>query len=151
MKLFATFCALVAFAGLAVAEEKKAAPKFDAEKLVGKWKFTEGMKSGEKVEAKNLEGSDVTITKDSITIEGGGEKHVMKFKIDASKSPVQIDMDGEEGPAKGTKAEGIIAIDGDTIKLAYATNFPGLEGKRPEKFESTKDNKSFYFVMKLAN
>lgn len=150
MKLFGTFCALVAFAGLAIPEEGKGKPKFDASKLVGKWKFTEGMKAGNKVEAKNLEGSDVTITKDSFTIEGGGEKHVMKFKIDATKSPVQIDMEGEEGPSKGTKAEGIIAIDGDTVKLAYGTNIPGFEAKRPEKFESTKDNKAFYFVMKKA-
>jgi uncharacterized protein (TIGR03067 family) len=149
MKLFAAAVALVAVAGFATAEEGKAKPKFDAEKLVGKWKFTEGTKSGAKVDAKNLE-SDVTITKDAFTIEGGGEKHVMKFKIDASKSPVQIDMEGDEGPAKGFKAEGIIAIDGDTIKLAYATSIPGFEGKRPEKFESTKDNKAFLFIMKKA-
>jgi len=150
MKNVVALFALVAFTGFSVSEEKKEAAKFDASKLVGKWKFTEGTKSGTKVDAKNLEGSDVTITKDAFTIEGGGEKHVMKFKIDATKSPVQIDMEGEEGPSKGTKAEGIIAIDGETIKLAYATNIPGFEGKRPEKFESTKDNKAFYFVMKKA-
>lgn len=146
MRLFATLFALVAVSGLAFGEEKA---KFDAAKLVGKWKFTEGTKAGDKVEAKNLE-SDVTFTKDSVTIEGGGEKHVMKFKIDASKSPVQIDFEGEEGPAKGFKAEGIIALDGDTLKLAYSTNIPGFDGKRPEKFESTKDNKSFLFLMKKA-
>ena len=56
-------------------------------------------------------------------------------------------MEGKEGPAAGTKAEGIVALDGDTLKLAYTTNIPEFDGKRPEKFESTKDNKAFYFVM----
>lgn len=146
MKMFATLIAVLAVTGLNLGEEK---PKFDAEKLVGKWKFTEGTKSGEKVEAKSLE-SAVTFTKETVTIEGGGEKHVMKYKIDSTKSPMQIDMEGEEGPAKGFKAEGIISLDGDTMKLAYSTNIPGFDGKRPEKFESTKDGKSFLFVLKKA-
>jgi uncharacterized protein (TIGR03067 family) len=145
MKFFASLFALVAVAGLSVAEEKK----FDVEKLVGKWKFTEGTKAGTKVDAKNLE-SEVTFTKDTVTIKDTTETHVMKFKIDASKSPIQIDMEGDEGPAKGFKAEGIISLDGDTLKLAYSTNIPGFDGKRPEKFESTKDNKAFLFVMKKA-
>lgn len=145
MKLFATLFALVAVSSLAFGEEKK----FDVEKLVGKWKFTEGTKAGEKVDAKNLE-AEVTITKDTLTIKDPSMTHVMKFKIDASKSPIQIDFDGEEGPAKGFKAEGIIALEGDTLKLAYSTNIPGFDGKRPTKFESTKDNKAFLFVMKKA-
>jgi uncharacterized protein (TIGR03067 family) len=145
MKLFATLFAMIAVSSLAFGEEKK----FDAEKLVGKWKFTEGMKSGEKVEAKNLE-SEVTFTKDTLTIKDSTTTHVFKFKIDASKTPVQVDFDGEEGPAKGYKAEGIFSLEGDTLKLAYSTNIPGFDGKRPEKFESTKDNKAFLFVMKKA-
>jgi uncharacterized protein (TIGR03067 family) len=145
MKVFATLFALVAVSGLTFGEEKK----FDAEKLVGKWKFTEGTKAGEKVEAKNLE-SEVTITKDTVTIKDATQTHVMKYKVDASKSPIQIDFEGEEGPAKGFKAEGIISLDGETLKLAYSTNIPGFDGKRPEKFESTKDNKAFLFVMKKA-
>jgi uncharacterized protein (TIGR03067 family) len=145
MKLFATMFALVAVSALVFGEDK---PKFDAEKLVGRWKFTEGTKSGDKVDAKGLEATAVTFTKDTVTLEGGGEKHVMKFKIDATKTPVHVDFEGEEGPSKGFKAEGIMSLDGDILKLAYATNIPGFDGKRPEKFESTKDNKAFLFVMK---
>ena len=29
-------------------------------------------------------------------------------------------------------------------------HIPGMEGKRPAKMESTKENKAFYFVMKKA-
>lgn len=145
MKLFATLFALVAVAGLAGADEKA---KFDAAKLVGKWKFTEGTKSGMKVDEKNL-AAEVTIDKDTITIKGSGdEKHVMAYKIDATKSPAEISLEGKEGPSMGTKGDGIIALDGDTLKLAYTTNIPGFDGKKPTKFESTADNKAFYFVLK---
>jgi uncharacterized protein (TIGR03067 family) len=142
-------CSLFAVAAISLFVSAEDKPKFDASKIEGKWKFTEGTKAGAKVEAKNLE-SEVTITKDSFTIKGGGETHVMSFKIDATKSPIQIDMEGKEGASAGTKAEGIIELDGDTIKLAYGTNIPGFEAKRPGKFESTADNKAFYFVMKRA-
>ena len=143
MKLLGTLFALVAVAGLVSAEEKK----FDAAKLEGKWKITEGLKSGSKVAEENLK-AEVTITKDTVTIKGGDMTHVMSYKLDTSKSPVQIDMEGKEGPAAGSKAEGIVALDGETLKLAYTTNIPGFDGKRPEKFESAKDSKTFFFVMK---
>jgi uncharacterized protein (TIGR03067 family) len=142
-------CSLFAVAAVCVFVSAEDKPKFDAAKLEGKWKFTAGTKSGNKVDAKALE-SEVTITKDSFTIKGDDGTHVMTFKIDDSKSPMQIDMVGKEGPAKDFKAEGIIELDGDTLKLAYGTNIPGLEGKRPAKFESTADNKALYFVMKRA-
>ena len=144
MKLLGTLFALVAFAGLAAADEKD---KLDASKLVGKWKFTEGTKSGMKVDEKNL-AAEVTIDKDTITIKGGDMTHVMGYKVDATKSPAEITMEGKEGPAMGSKADGIIALDGDTLKLAYTTNIPMFDGKKPTKFESAKDDKAFYFVLK---
>lgn len=147
MKRFIPVLAVCLVVGFGGAEEKK--EKLDAAALVGRWKITEGSKGGEKSDAKTISG-DVTINKETITIEGGGDKHVMKYKIDASKSPAHIDMVGEEGPAKDIKAEGIISIDGDTIKLAYVPNIPGFDAKRPEKFESTKENKAFLFTMKKA-
>ena len=143
MKVLGTLFALVAVAGLSSAEEKK----FDASKLEGKWKITEGMKNGEKVKDDNLK-ADIIITKDTVTIKAPDMTHVMSYKLDTSKSPVHIDMEGKEGPAAGTKGEGIIEVDGDTLKLAYTTNIPGFDGKRPEKFDAPKDSKAFYFVMK---
>jgi uncharacterized protein (TIGR03067 family) len=141
MKLLGTLFALVAVAGLVSAEEKK----FDAAKMEGKWKMTSGTKAGDKLEAKNIEG-EVIIDKEKITIKGADMTHVMAFKLDAAKTPVQIDMEGKEGPASGLKTEGIIALDGDKLTLAYALP----EGKRPEKFESTKDNKAMLIVMERA-
>jgi len=146
MKLFVAAMSFVVFAGFAVAEEKK---KFDPASIQGKWTFTGGTKAGTKVEEASLK-AEVTITKDTITIKDPSEVHVMAFKLDVTKSPIEINMEGKEGPAKGTMGEGIIEIDGDTLKLAYSTNIPGFDGKRPTKFESTKDNKAFLFTLKKA-
>ena len=146
MKLFVAALSFVVFAGFGLAEEKK---KFDPASIQGKWKFTEGTKFGTKVDEQNLK-SDVTITKDTITIKAADETHVMSFKLDATKSPIEINLEGKEGASKGATAEGIIEVDGDTLKLAYSTSIAGFDGKRPTKFESTKDGKSFFFVLKKA-
>jgi len=146
MKLFVAAISLVIFAGFAVAEEKK---KFDPASIQGKWIFTGGTKLGTKVEEASLK-AEVTITKDTIMIKSPDETHVMAFKLDTTKSPIEINLEGKKGPAEGATAEGIIEIDGDTLKLAYSTSFAGFDGKRPTKFESTKEGKSFYFMLKKA-
>jgi uncharacterized protein (TIGR03067 family) len=145
MTRFVSAVALVVCAGFAAAEDKK----FDASKLEGKWTITAGTKEGTKLDAKNLEG-EVTIAKDTITIKAPDMTHVMGYTVDGTKSPVTIDMVGKEGPAKDLKAEGIIEVKGEEIHLAYVAQIPGMEGKRPTKMESTKDNKALYFVLKKA-
>jgi uncharacterized protein (TIGR03067 family) len=52
------------------------------------------------------------------------------FKLDATKTPKQIDLTPDGGKA-GT-IEGIYKIDGDTMTICY----PAPKGKRPEAFES---------------
>lgn len=138
MRVVGTLFALVAVAGLASAEEKK----FDAAKVEGKWKMVAGTKAGTKLEGKTLE-AEVTIDKDKITIKAPDMTHVMAYKLNTGKAPVQIDMEGKEGAATGLKTEGIVSLDGDKLTLAYALP----DGKRPEKFESTKDNNAMLIVM----
>lgn len=143
MKLFASLCAAVLVAAPALGEEKKA--DFDASKLEGKWKMVSGEKFGTKVNEQSLAG-EVTITKDTITIKGGDETHMMKFKLDPKASPVAIDMEGTEGPAKGLKSEGIIELKGDELKLCYGMPME----KRPTTFGTKKGDKNLYFVLKRA-
>ena len=73
------------------------------------------------------------------------DKFVIAFKIDAKQTPAAIDMDIKSGPVNEGKAQGIIALEGEELKLCYTA-----EGKRPARFESTKDNNAFYFVLKRA-
>src|SRR5262245_51885813 len=143
-----TLCALAlalwAVAAVATADDK---PALDAAKLVGDWTYVEGTRAGEKIDKERLAGK-VTIKKDELHIPAGPDmKFIMGYKIDASKSPATIDMDIKDGPVKEGKAVGIIALDGDTLKLCYDP----MGATRPAKFESTKDNGAFFFVLKRAN
>jgi uncharacterized protein (TIGR03067 family) len=142
MRTMSLLAVVLGFAYFAHAEEKKA-PAFDASKIPGEWKITEGLKSGTKVEGKALEGK-ITFTKDTITIKDADATHVMTFTIDAKASPVAITMTGKEGPAKDYVAEGILSLDGDTMKLCYAMPMQ----KRPTAFESKADSGTFYFTLK---
>jgi uncharacterized protein (TIGR03067 family) len=151
MKTVATAC--LALLVLAVAhpfgrgEEKKA--KFDATKLVGTWKYTAGTKSGEKVAQESLAG-EVVFTKDTITLPAGPDmKFVMGYKIVGEGSPAKIDMEIKDGPVKEGKAQGIISIEGEVLNLCYKPDM-GDGAKRPEKFESNKDNGNFLFELKKA-
>jgi uncharacterized protein (TIGR03067 family) len=105
-----------------------------------------GVRAGEKVPKENL-AAKVTFNKDTVLVPAGPDaKFTMAFKIDTKESPATIDMDIKDGPVKEGKALGIIALDGDELRLCYT--FDG--SKRPTKFESTKENKAHYFVLKRA-
>lgn len=144
MNLLKSLIATLVVIALAGADAPK---KFDAAKLEGTWKYTSGAKYGEKVAEDRLAG-DVVITKDTFTMPAGPDmKFVMEYKLDASKTPAHIDFSIKDGPVKEGKAEGIIEINGDELKLCY-----GVVGtaKRPEKFESTAENKAHLFTLKRA-
>ena len=127
-------------------EDKKPAD-FDAKALVGKWTFTEGMKAGEKTEADKLK-EPAEITADKITLKTADATFVFKYTADAKASPVAIDMEILEPDGfKGAKAKGIIAVDGEKLKLAYN---PAPDGARPTDFKSTKDNGNHVYMLKMA-
>jgi len=146
MKTLGSLCLVLFAVSLAAADDAdKKGSAFDPAKLVGTWKYVEGTKAGEKVEMDRLAGK-VTFTKDTVTLPGGPDAtFVMAYKIDAKKSPATIDLDIKDGPVKEGKAEGIIQVAGDELKICYV---PVGVGKRPTKFESTKDNGAFLFVLK---
>jgi uncharacterized protein (TIGR03067 family) len=145
MKTLATLCVALALVALAAADDKA---KLDPGKLVGDWTYVSGVRGGEKVDKERLAGK-VTVTKDTFTLPAGPQdKFVMTYRVDAKAVPAKIDLDIKSGPVNEGKAEGIIAVDGDEMKICYVV--AGLGGKRPEKFESTKENGAFYFVLKRA-
>ncbi len=132
--------------GVSTAEDKKAG--FDATKLVGDWTYVSGTKNGEVVGKAALEGK-VTFTKDTVTVPAGPDaKFLMAYKIDTKASPATIDLNIKDGPVKEGKALGIIALDGDVLKIAYAPDEGGA--KRPTKFESAKDSGVLYFTLKKS-
>jgi uncharacterized protein (TIGR03067 family) len=144
MKTSATLYLALAAALVVAADKDK--PSIDAGKLVGAWNYVKGTKAGEEVPKGNMK-SPVTFEKDKLYVPADkDEKFTMAYKIDATKTPATIDMEIKDGPIKEGKAHGIIALDGDELKLCYVM----ADEKRPTKFESTKDNKAFLFVLKKA-
>ena len=141
---------LALFAVAVVVGEEKKEPAFDPAKLLGDWTYVSGSKAGDAVPKEHLAGK-VTFTKDTITVPAGPDgKFVMAYKIDSKTSPAAIDMVVKEAPvkeAKDTTAIGILVLSGDELKLCYVTTNPA---KRPTKFESTKENMAFNFVLKRA-
>jgi uncharacterized protein (TIGR03067 family) len=145
MKYLASLVSALLVATVVGGEEKKEA-KFDPAKLVGDWTYVSGVKAGEKIGKESL-AAKVTFTKDTITVPAGPDmKFLMAYKIDGKDTPAAINMEIKDGPVKEGKAVGIVSIDGDELKLCYVVE----SDKRPTKFESTKDNKAFYFVLKRA-
>jgi uncharacterized protein (TIGR03067 family) len=129
MKTIAAFAlglGLLASAGLAAGQ------KDEAPKLEGKYKLTGGKKDGTDIGDDSKKG-EYTITADKITIKGQDASFVMGYKLDPKAKPVNIDMEileGVEG-TKGSKAEGIVELKGDALKLAYSIE----KGKRPKNFD----------------
>ncbi len=131
---------LVAVALTGRAEDKKDAPP----KIEGKWTLVSGKKNGSDIDD-NSKKSTYTITKDKITIEGDGAKFVMGYKFDP-KTPMNVDLEILEAPIpdlKGAKAQGIVELKGEELKLAYSTE----KDKRPKDFGGKSD---FLFVFKKA-
>ena len=118
--------------------------KLDPAKLVGTWTYVSGERDGNKVPEDNLKKGTVVITKDTITLKGE-EVYVIKYSLDTKKSPCRISMEITKGPqGEGAKAEGIIALKGDELKLCY----PPMGGDVPKEFSAKKDSKLHLFVLK---
>lgn len=135
--VFTLALGLAACLGLAAnAQDKKDAPKIE-----GTWTLVSGKKMGTDVDDMSKKAKYI-IGKDKITIDGGDGKFVMGYKLDP-KNPMNIDMEILEGPiegVKGMKAQGIIEVKGDDLKLAYSTE----KDMRPKDFAG-KDGNAFTF------
>jgi uncharacterized protein (TIGR03067 family) len=120
--------------------------KFDAAKLVGTWKYVSGVKDGKKLDAADLKDQTVTITKETFTLKSK-DTFVMKYVVDAKNKPIGIKFEITESPfGPGAKAEGIIELKGDELKICYAP----LAGAAPKTFESKEGSKYHLFVLKRA-
>jgi uncharacterized protein (TIGR03067 family) len=119
--------------------------KLDPAGLPGTWTFVSGEKDGKKIDAKDLEKGAVEISKDAITLKTPEGKFVFKYQLDATKDPCRIKMEITEGPqGQGSKSEGIIALQGDELKLCY----PAMGGGTPSEFATKEGSGLHLFVLK---
>jgi len=121
--------ALALAASLAAAQGPSG--KKDGKSLEGRYVITSVEKNGEKAPDRKVKDVTVLITKDAIISTDKEKKHLYgaNYTLDTGKTPWRIMMVGTT-PKKGDKAAGIVALEGDTLKLCYA--LPG--GAVPTKF-----------------
>jgi uncharacterized protein (TIGR03067 family) len=103
--------------------------KSDRELIQGTWLAVSGERNGEKLNEFQLKNWEAMVFKDDTFTREGGEKKEGTFKLNAEKSPKQIDLMVD---VKGQDVtwEGIYELKGDKLKLALAPN-------RPAEFDST--------------
>jgi uncharacterized protein (TIGR03067 family) len=140
---------LAASPGAAQEEKDAKAEKFDPAKLVGTWDYVSAEKNGAKADAESLKKQgNVTITKETITLKNEAGKFVMKYTLDAKKSPVGIEMEMTESPfGAGAKSKGIIELKGDDLKFCYN---PDGDGAAPTEFKTKEGGSAHYFVLKRS-
>lgn len=120
--------------------------KFDATKLVGTWKYVSGVKNGDKVGEDRLKAQTAIISKETFTLKGEAT-FVMKYELDAKKSPATVKFTMTESPfGAGATAEGIVELKGDDLKICYAP----MGGVAPKAFEAKEGSKHFFFVLKRS-
>ncbi|MCA9214385.1 MAG: DUF1080 domain-containing protein [Planctomycetales bacterium] len=110
--------------------------------IAGTWNYVNGQSNGEAIGEDRLQG-DITITADSLTLQGPDAKFVFEYKIDSSKKPNAIHMIITESPfGTGAEANGIVRRTGEQLELCYA-----MEGDAPEKFEAGENSGHRYLVL----
>jgi len=120
-------CAVVAPAGDG---KGKGGPKVE-----GSWATTSLMLDGKKLPGDVLEKIMPAFTfKEGkyASLVMGKQDEAGSYKIDASAKPAHIDLMIEEGKDKGKTQLGLVAVDGDVLKMALAQ--PG-EKDRPKNFD----------------
>jgi RNA polymerase sigma-70 factor (ECF subfamily) len=99
--------------------QAKQRPVRDAQLLRGTWTVSQARADGISVESESWTGDDQiwSIADGTITIKyKGGQKKILTFRLDATKTPKAVDVT-EEG---GATYLGIYELDGDRLEIAYS-------------------------------
>ncbi|MFO0929932.1 MAG: TIGR03067 domain-containing protein [Gemmataceae bacterium] len=118
-------------------------PTNPAGRLVGHYTLVGGELPNGKSPSKSAIGARVQFTKDLVRSFDArdNEQYVARYVLDTTQEPWVIHMTSVS-PKAGDRADGIVALEGDTLRLCYA--LPG--GKRPREFKT--GDRLMLFTMK---
>jgi uncharacterized protein (TIGR03067 family) len=124
------------------ADTAEAAAKKDQAKLEGTWRLVGGEEVGHVLSPEDAkkEEEQCVIKGDKLTILHRGKvKGEVKFTLDPSKNPREMDLHFIEANKKGKKCLAIYALEGDKLTLCMETKMrPSRGGPRPNVFSTKK-------------
>ncbi len=110
-------------------------------KMPGEWTMVSGVEDGKPLSQDHVDKAMLTLTDDTFAIAGGVGTDVKgTYKLDATKSPCEIDTTGDDG----STWRGIVKIEGDTQTIALAP--PGKP--RPIEFASPAGSGIVFHIWK---
>ena len=114
----------------------------DNKEIQGHWSLTSGVSKGVTMPAEKVKDVHLLMIKGRYTVQVGGEIEHWMYKIDSSKTPKQMTLEGDDS---GRKMLAIYELDNKTLKVCY-----DLSGKAfPQKFESKSGTDFFLATYKL--
>jgi uncharacterized protein (TIGR03067 family) len=132
---------------LIAADDAKSDNKKDMEKMQGEWTMASGERNGQAIPDEFLQSLKRTIKGDQYTVKQGDDViNGGSYTIDATKSPKTIDLKVTEGQAAGQTMHGIYELQGDTMKICYAS--PGKP--RPTEFTAKEGSEQILATWKHA-
>jgi len=123
--------AVLLVGGVCAGDDKKDDKKGDEDQLQGEWAVVSVAIGGKEVEL--FKGEKLVVKGGEWILPAGGTSK-LRFRLDAAKSPKQLDLTADFGGGELT-TPGIYKIEGDTHTLCLPT---GLGGVRPKEFKSVE-------------
>ena len=133
---------LTAMAAFCLTPEPDDAAKKDLAKLEGTWTLVAMEVDGKPVPEAKLVSASLTISSNKYSLTSRNKLHEVEIKLDASKSPKEIDMTFLDGPNKDRVGKGIYELDGDKLKICRSLD---PQDERPKDFKT--EGRVNYFVM----
>jgi len=114
-----------------------------AEKATGTWSCVNATVNGKPLAETTVKKLRLTMTDTRYKTERDGEVLFdSTYRLDTTKAPAHINMVGTEGDLIGKEAQGIIALEGDTLRICYT-----MPGKlRPTAFASATNSEAYLIV-----
>jgi uncharacterized protein (TIGR03067 family) len=143
MKTIVATVALLVVAN-ACAAEKEINANF-ASRLTGTWSCVTATINGKALSESTVKKLHLTMTGTRYKTERADEVLFdSTYRLDTRKAPAQINLVGTEGDLRGKEAQGIIAVEGDTLQICYT--MPGKP--RPISFASPTNSEAYLIVWK---
>lgn len=126
---------------LLVADDSNAdLAKADAKELQGNWTMVGLEIDGKMIEQARFKDTTLEVRRDKYIVKTGRKAREVRFKLDASKKPKEIDLFFPNPPNAEQLHRGIYLIDGDTFKMCKAQ---AADQPRPTELRTRPDTGVF--------